>query len=367
MKDGAVLDVVDGIYATSLNRFAWPEALRRVAELVGAATTMLLTPARVAPGWRIAAASGLPDELVHAYNSRWGDVDPFLAETAGAPSADLTVRHLRGDAASLTPFGQFFCNPAGFQAGLLARSRESGGSALMVWRPTRNAFESAEVEMLRALWPHVSRALAIQAASGHHGGDAIPPTWAESFLDLWHIALVGFSNAGRQVYANRAARQLASRNDGLSFAVDGPVASSVAQTRLLRELIHQLSAGGLQGPQWLRLKRTSGARSYEVALIRTPAAGRDGPVVAMLASAPDLPVACHPGALHHLHGLTELEASIAGCLVEAMPIADMAPALDLSLHTTRWYVQQVREKLDAASQGHAIRSLLRGLASVDWH
>ena len=366
MNDTAVLDVIDRIYAASLDRFEWPDALGRACDLVGAGTGLLLTPARDEHGWRIAAASRLADEFVHAYNSQWCRVDPFLAPPSRLPGSTVTIRQIEASAAASTPFGQFFCEPAGLRTGLFAASRENGGSVLLFWRAAPEAFTPADVERLRTLWPHVSRALNIQAASSPNGAGMVPAVWSESLLDLWHVAVVGFSRAGRHVYTNHAARGLAAKNDGLTFAVDGPVASSTGQTRQLRDLIRQLANGTRRGPEWLRLARPSGAAAYEVALVASPDGRQDGPAVAMFAAAPDEPVVCCRDALQRLHGLTVLEADVAECVVKSMPIPELAQTLDLSLQTARWYVQQVREKLDAASQGHVIRTLLRGLAAVEW-
>jgi hypothetical protein len=49
-----------------------------------------------------------------------------------------------------------------------------------------------------------------------------------------------------------------------------------------------------------------------------------------------------------------------------MPLPDIASMLGLSPQTTRWYVQQVREKLGATSQSQVIRVLLGGLAAMRW-
>jgi DNA-binding CsgD family transcriptional regulator len=366
LSDTLVLDIVDRIYAASLNRFEWPDTLERIADLIGARTALLMAPAHDDRGWRIVTASRLAGELVDAYNSQWGRDDPFLGAAATAGADALTVQPLSANAARSTAFGRFFCEPAGFEEGLVALSPAKDHAALQFWRAGPEPFGPPEVSRIRTLWPHVSRALSIQAACWPQRTDVRPAAWAESVLDFWHVAVIGFTASGRQVYANRAARRLASRNDGLAFAVDGPVASSVAQTRQLRDAIHQLAQGAHSGPTWLRLRRPSGAASYELGLIRLAPFDREGTAVAMLAAAPDEPIVCDRTALHCLHGLTNLESSIAQGIVNAIPIADIGETLDLSVQTTRWYVQQVREKIDAASQRHLLSRLVRGLTVIEW-
>jgi DNA-binding CsgD family transcriptional regulator len=190
--------------------------------------------------------------------------------------------------------------------------------------------------------------------------------WMVSVIESWHIGLVALSGSGRQAYTNRAARYLAASADGFALTNDGPLAANRAATRELRDLVRELNGGRRPGPEYLRLDRPSGAPSYEVMLHRVAGAGQDGPRVVMLIGAPDAPVVCDEKALRRLHRLTKREASVAECLARAMPMQEIAATLHLSRQTARWYVQQVREKMDAASQGEVIRVLLRGLATVQW-
>jgi DNA-binding CsgD family transcriptional regulator len=361
----SLLETIDSVYAASLDRFLWPEAVDRASVLFGANTGLLLTHSPEAEGWRIIASSGLPETFVSSYNSRWGRMDPFLGRDASALGDGVTVRSVNTEDHHASPFGMYFCEPAGFRVGLLAGTAERGGLSMIFWRSSTQAFGVADKQQLGRLWPHIVRASTIQ--SGSWQGSQMPsPGWAVSLLDLWHVGVVGFSAGGKQVYSNRAARQLASCRDGLSFAIDGPVASSVADTRSLRELVRQLADGTRPGPEWLRLSRPSGALSYEVTLCRSIAQNRDDPRVTMFVAAPDETVVCDPVVLRRLHSLTELEAGVAVSVAKAMPIPAIAAELDLSIQTARWYVQHVREKMEAASQGHLVRMMLRGLAAIEW-
>jgi DNA-binding CsgD family transcriptional regulator len=190
-------------------------------------------------------------------------------------------------------------------------------------------------------------------------------SWAHAVLDFWHIGVVAFSAAGEQLFANRAARRLMEAGDGLSLGIDGRIESNVRGTRALRELIHDLAEGTRTGPEWLRVSRPSGARPYEVALCRLRVADGSDARVAMFVAAPDTPVGVELTALRKLHGLTDLEAHVAECFVRGLPVQNIGETLGLSLQTARWYVQQVRQKIEAASQTDLLRLVLRSVTGIE--
>ena len=190
-------------------------------------------------------------------------------------------------------------------------------------------------------------------------------SWAHEVLDAWHVGVVVFSATGHQLYASRAARALAASGDGFSLASDGPVAATVRQTRALRELISKFGDGTNSGIEWLRLSRPSGGRPYEVALCRLSGVNPADPRVAMFVAAPDAQFGVNASALRKLHGLTDLESQVAQCLMRGLAIRKISSELGLTLQTTRWYVQQLREKVDAASQSDLLRFMIRGITGVE--
>ncbi len=237
-----------------------------------------------------------------------------------------------------------------------------GMAALFLRRET--GFGEEEERTLRRLWPHIVRARMLQAASDE-ADSARSVSCAVDILDCWHVAVFVFSAAGRQLFANRAARRLSALADGLSMAPDGPLASTSRETRALRETMRAVVQRTSAGSAALRLGRPSGARPYEVALHRIASAPAHDSLVVMFVAAPDSSIRIDAGVLRTLHGLTELESEVANCLVYGMHVREMAPALGLSLQTARWYVQQVRQKLDATSQNDVVRFLIRGITGID--
>jgi DNA-binding CsgD family transcriptional regulator len=380
VKDAAPLfDAIDAVYAAALDRFRWPESLGAIASPLGASVAMLLAPVRLAApaqgrpfdsaqgrpeatgrAWHIFAATGLPEPLIDAYNTHWNSHDPFVAAGGRDAGGAFTVRTVHVDEHP-GPFTNFFCEPAGCRSGLLALGGDGSGLAVAFWRPGDRRFGEREEEFLRTLWPHMVRARRIQETQWEAAASS--GSSAEAVLDLWPMGVIGFSSEGRQVYANQAALGIAAAGDGLVLAVDGPVAAVPRETKALREAIRHVAEAAGAAPEWLRLSRPSGARPYEVAVCRVEHGGGEA-LAMMFVAAPDTPIVLDPMALRRLHGLTDLEVRIAECVVRGLPVQDMASSLNLTPQTTRWYVQQVRQKLEATSQSEIVRVLVRGVTGL---
>ena len=187
------------------------------------------------------------------------------------------------------------------------------------------------------------------------------PDLLEAILDQWHIGVVVFAPDGRQLLTNAAAARIAAAQDGFSLGSRGPRAATALETRELREALRTL-AEGQEDRAWLRLRRPSGARSYELALQRVKSS--DTVAVIIFITESDASPAIDLPALRKLHRLTDLEARVAVCLGQGQQVRDIAPALGLSVETARWYVQQVRLKLDAATQADAVRLLIGSVTTL---
>jgi DNA-binding CsgD family transcriptional regulator len=318
-------------------------------------------PEATGPAWHILAASGLPEPLIDAYNTHWNSHDPFVAAGRRDAGGGVIVRTIHVDEHA-GPFTNFFCEPAGCRSGLLAVDEDGTGLAVAFWRPGARRFGEREEQFLGTLWPHLLRARRLQEAQWEAAA-AGSGSAAEAVLDLWPIGVIGFSSDGRQVSANQAALGLAAAGDGLMLAVDGPVAAVPRETRALREAIRHAGDAAGAVPEWLRLSRPSGARPYEVAVCRVEH-GSGEAMAMMFVAAPDTPIVLDPIALRRLHGLTDLEVRIAECVVRGLHVQDMASSLNLTPQTTRWYVQQVRQKLEATSQSEIVRILVRGVTGL---
>jgi DNA-binding CsgD family transcriptional regulator len=349
MSDTALIDTIDKVYEAVVDRSQWPAFLRRATDLMAANTCIL-------------ASTGLSEDVVTLNSSSPHPLWDQIADLGEAHTIRRVDHLTHGD----NPFAAIFPErtQAQYRSGLLAGTTTMGGMAALFLRRETRSFSEEEERTLRRLWPHIVRARTLQAASDD-ADLARSVSCAVDILDYWHVAAFVFSAAGRQVFTNRAAKRLTELADGLSLAPDGPLAATPRETRALRETMRAVAQRTSTGSAALRLARLSGARPYEVALYRIASALTPDSLVAMFVAAADSSIRIDPSVLRTLHGLTELESEVANCLVYGMHVREMAPALGLSLQTARWYVQQVRQKLDATSQNDVVRFLIRGVTGID--
>jgi DNA-binding CsgD family transcriptional regulator len=155
------------------------------------------------------------------------------------------------------------------------------------------------------------------------------------------------------------------RGDGLFVARDGVSAAATNETRQLRESIRLAADGSRTGPEWIKATRPSGRRAYELIVCPVPPLADSDLRVLVLVTDSDATMSLDPMALRTFHGLTDLESRVALCLVQGMHVRQLATALGLSHETARWYGQQVRQKLDAASHADVVRLLTRSVAALD--
>jgi pSer/pThr/pTyr-binding forkhead associated (FHA) protein/DNA-binding CsgD family transcriptional regulator len=181
-------------------------------------------------------------------------------------------------------------------------------------------------------------------------------------LDTLQIAVVLVSSGGRHVlWANRSARQILNRAEGLSVGPRGlHVADGVAAQRLRHALASETDRGGGA----LHVPRPSGR---PLALVTSPlAAGSTpaGPIHAVFITDPDAEIEAPAAFLARLYGLTPAESDVAEELLAGRAPDEVAAQLGISIHTARTHVKRILSKTETRRQSELIRLLLLGPAQV---
>jgi DNA-binding CsgD family transcriptional regulator len=363
MDQSRLVETLDAVYQAILNPAHWPSAVRQIAGVVEADSCVLLSRVSHRPWWTITAASGVPDAFVDNYNARRSPDDPLLAPCATANGDGPIVRRIDARTKIDGPLATLFGKAIPVRSGVLAGALAADGMAVVCARALTNHFGDAEERVLRALWPHLQRAQSIETALTV--GQRTTDTGLQSLLDVWRIGVIGLSANGFPVFTNDAARRIGVGGDGLFVARDGVSAATTNETRQLRESIRLAIDGSRTGPEWIKVTRPSGARAYELLVYPVPAPAESDLRVIVLVTDAEAAMSLDPMALRTLYGLTDLESRVAVCLVQGMNVRQLAATLGLSHETARWYGQQVRQKLDAASHADVVRLLTRSVAAID--
>lgn len=161
-----ILGLIDQIYDAGIGKEDWLAVLRRLGEALGGESVVLRRIGPAAPAPATMATETDPDyvERYHAHYSRLLPLLPLLPRlkpnAAFAHSALIPNAEYRR-----TEFYNDFMRPQGKDHGLYWVDFGQGdlSAMLSVWRPRRRAdWDETQVRMLRAIGPHLGRALRIE-------------------------------------------------------------------------------------------------------------------------------------------------------------------------------------------------------------
>lgn len=244
-----------------------------------------------------------------------------------------------------------------------------GGDASLITfgRPNGSErFETADLDRLTRLMPHLMRSYAISRRLGGIGGaNASLPRYLEP---LPHGAVL-LDALGRVMYANQAARTIAAAKDGIVFTRDGLAAATETANAPLRAAI-QRAIDPLCRPRAIRgvrLPRPSGARPLAVAVCPLEDGaypflfGRPSVLVEIRDLASAGPVV--DAWLAECLDLTAAEARVAGLLLAGHDTFAIASRLGISRGTVRRYLEQLTGKTGTHRQAELVR-LLGQLAAM---
>lgn len=167
--------------------------------------------------------------------------------------------------------------------------------------------------------------------------------------------LVAFE--GRPQLANRAARAILEKKDGIALARTGLIADRASDTRLLQELLKQAilvpERGEPQGSP-ISLPRRSARTSLIVRVVPGPGLdcwpGAEHRTALMTMSDEDTGLQIDESVLCKLYGLTRGEAGLAAILIQGKSIEEAAAALFISPHTARTHLKRIFMKTDTHRQ-----------------
>jgi DNA-binding CsgD family transcriptional regulator/PAS domain-containing protein len=239
------------------------------------------------------------------------------------------------------------------------------GDDLLTFTVVRSAaaepFESAELERVRAVLPHLRRAVQVNERLSD-----LQRTHAALLdgLDQLRDGVVIIDGSGHVTYANRTARAIVARRDGLAIAADGLTAATHADRIKLRGLIDgavRSAAGDGDGSGGTMLvARPSMKRPFPVVVApfrlvpdRAAALG----LATIFISDPDAHVETADDMDRRLYGLTPTESRVAHALAQTGNLAEAANHLRINRETARWHLKRIYRKTGTDRQPALIRQI----------
>jgi DNA-binding CsgD family transcriptional regulator len=399
-KAGAA-DVIGGIYEAALEPAKWPRALGRLAEEFGAqsAAAFVVDVSIAEVGFIV--VSGLDPRALDDYVAHYAQMDPwneYLGKhPSGRPIVSQTVMDDR--AFERTEFCNDFLRRYGIFHAMGGFVVRSGALAFLcgVQRPReRGAFTPAELQRMRALFPHLERAVRIHRRLVQAGGLKDGMTAA---LDRMPLAAILADRFGRAVWLNRPAEELVGRADGLRLR-DGRIeatAGNGVSTELRRLILGAAATAATDGNGATRASAAAAANGHDLAsaaeaggLLQLPrpwplrplsvmvtplaAPGRIAdtaldvdlarPTALILISDPERAVQLPTDHLARTFGLTGAEAKLAAALATGTSLTDYADAARITVGTARWYLKQALAKTGAHRQSELVRHVISAVGAM---
>jgi DNA-binding CsgD family transcriptional regulator len=230
-------------------------------------------------------------------------------------------------------------------------------------------FGAAEERLLRALMPHLQRAVQLHRRLA--AAELTSRSLAES-MDRLPYGVILLDERGQVLLANWFARGRLAACDGLTEERGTLGASMRSESSALRRLVADaldVAAGRRPAGGVLRLSRPSGARplSLLVAPFKRAAAGPFGdpqPAAVVFVSDPDARIDAPADMLARLHGLSPAEANVAAEVLEGGSLSDVAERLGITRNTANTHLKRVFEKTGTRRQSDLVRLLALGAATL---
>jgi DNA-binding CsgD family transcriptional regulator len=363
-----LLDLVALAYEAALEPNRWPEVAAGASRAFEAPHVML------------GVADGRGNMAIRAEPPGWGKVDlspfqtvetnPGLAFAALTPPTTVALRDrvISDSDLERSQFYQELLRPfALWHAAVINVHRDGDVLAPMSFMRTRNErpFDDGDLAALRALAPHLNRALRVTMRLREMEAQA--SALAETG-DRALTALLLTDAYGRVAQANGLARAILEETDGLMIH-DGALraARSDDNARLVRLILE--AAGGVDGLTFIRksgvmqVGRPSCRRS--LALVVSPtcnAAGQFGRSHAVCVSFadPERGPEVDADLLARLYGFTAREAAVAALLVRGRSPNEAAAELAMTANTVRTHIRHALEKTGADRLADLVRLLMKG-------
>jgi DNA-binding CsgD family transcriptional regulator/PAS domain-containing protein len=363
------LATIEAAHAAALDEDLWPDALKALAGLFGAAGATLEEFSKQPLGLRYFRIAGLPQGSETAYLEHYQRQNPraayaFQGRNLGQP---ILCDYLLIDERAMDrdPYYVKFlgvCDLRYFLSGQILNTPDAVGIVAVQRSRKQGHVQADDVERMRRLLPHLQQAYDVSLRLRQTARAA---RTFEDLLDWLADGVAAVRPDGRMVHANAAFHAIARRGDGVrirrghvEFALGAPrerFAQALAAVARLRA--GEANSGA---PADFGLPRAGGGMPYIVSvrpLPRGERSARDGAAALVFVHDPQ---ARNPGMvrlMREVFGFTEAEAGVAEALRAGMPLGDYARERKVSINTVYTHLRRIKDKTGASRLPDLIRRL----------
>lgn len=354
------------VYEAALEPSLWPQVAARAGDAVGASHARLGVVDRRL-GTVLDAASGeLPEPQFSMRRYQTLETNPGVAFCALTPPTTVALRDAMVSDEDLErlDFYQDLMRPLDlWHVAIMNVHRDDAVFAPMGFLRTRKQrpFGDGELGALRALAPHLNRALRVTLRLREM--EARASALAE-MNDRALVALVLTDAFGRVAESNGSARAILGENDGLTIR-DGVLRAARGEDCIRLSRLIQEAGGSRLMPMSgvMQVSRPSGRRPLPLVVSPTRAAaspfGRSHAVSIAFADPERAPEA-DADLLARLYGFTAREATVAAILLQGRSPQEAAAELAMTENTIRTHIRHVFDKTGVERLADLVRLLMQG-------
>jgi DNA-binding CsgD family transcriptional regulator len=224
-------------------------------------------------------------------------------------------------------------------------------------------FGEPELEIVRALMPHLRRAALLH---GQFGSMRDQLAIFTGHLDRYPHGFLVADARSRVLYSNTAAREIARSGDGLAIESGRIVATSSRQRSAIDEAVSAIATeqGGIV--RRFEIPRPSGKRSYRLILMPVEGSGTiplgvSVPAVSIIVIDSESAAELDFTLLRETYSLTPAEAVVARELTLGRNVGEIAAESQTSVETVRTHVKRLLSKTGTDRQGELIALILRSV------
>jgi DNA-binding CsgD family transcriptional regulator len=367
--------LVESVYDASIEGSRWPNFLTQLAQQLGGVLPTLFIHDTRAHSGVLAINVGYDSGTVRAYKEHFAERNIWLRSgnhllTPGSVRTSHVMCSRQAFLAS--EWYADYCRPLNISQGIGAtihRDSMVTSNIAIFAGDDRADFAVEEIDLLRALMPHMQRALKIHMHVA--AADLRQREFAEAMEPL-AVGVILVGKDARIIFANASAQRLLQHRDGLMTDGNGLRAVQAREATTLRALIDCTAAKvgqvHLRSGGALNVTRRNGLRALQVLVspIRPQRSAHLGEraVAAIYVTDPEQMPEIPEVVFVRLYGLTPAEAKVAAVIVRGRSGRQASDELNISYNTIKSHLKSIFAKTGTTRQGDLIRLIVGRAAQM---